>query len=122
VSAADPVERRTPEDPVVLSDLASSLLDEASGNSGGNAATSLTPTDVKAFTQTVVAVPAGNQLDAEHWNGPATVQVITGAATITDDDGVVVELGSGQLARLQPGAGTVRADRDLVVLLTVAPA
>lgn len=121
MSAADPVEQRTPEDPVVLTDLATSLLAEASSATSGNAATSLTPSTVKAFTQTVVAVPAGNQLDAAHWNGPATVQVISGTATVTGDDGVAIELGTGQLARLQPGAGTVRADQDLAVLLTVAP-
>ncbi|WP_157041950.1 hypothetical protein [Nitriliruptor alkaliphilus] len=49
------------------------------------------------------------------------MQVVTGAATVSDD-GVAVELGSGQWARLHAGSGTVRADEDLVVLLTVAPA
>lgn len=121
MSGSDLVDARTPEEPVVLSDLATSLLSEAAGSGSGASAVSLTPTDAKAFTQTVVAVTGGNALDAAHWNGPATVQVVTGAATVSDD-GVEVELGSGQWARLHAGSGTVRADEDLVVLLTVAPA
>lgn len=120
MSAADTVDARTPEDPVVLSDLANGLLAEASSSGSGTAATSLTPSEVKAFTQTVIAVLSGRTLDAAHWNGPATVQVIEGSATIADG-AVEVALGRGQLARLQPGAGTVRADEDLLVLLTVAP-
>ncbi|MEX1178218.1 MAG: hypothetical protein WEB09_07125 [Nitriliruptor sp.] len=122
MSGADIVEDRTPEDPVVLTDLANSLLSEAESSGSGTSALSLTPTDAKAFTQTVVAVTRGNQLGAEHWNGPASVQVIVGSATVSDAQGADTELSSGQWADLTAGAGGVRADEDLVVLLTVAPA
>jgi hypothetical protein len=121
VSASDTVAARTPEEPVVLTDLANSLLSEAASAGSGTSAVSLTPSDAKTFTQTVVAVTSGNALDAVHWNGPASVQVVLGAATVSAD-GTDVELGAGQWARLHPGSGTVRADEDLVVLLTVAPA
>lgn len=120
MSANDTVDARTPDEPVVLSDLATSLLTEASGSGSGTAAVSLTPSDAKAFTQTVVAITSGNALDAAHWNGPGSVQVISGAATVSDE-GTDVELGSGQWARLRAGSGTVRVDEDTVVLLTVAP-
>jgi hypothetical protein len=120
-TGADLVDARTPEDPVILTDLATSLLDEASSSASGTAAVSLTPSDAKAFTQTVVAVTSGSQLDAAHWNGPASVQVLTWAATVAAD-GTDTELGTGGWTRLSAAAGAVRADEDLVVLLTVAPA
>ncbi len=119
MSASETVAARTPEDPVTLSDLATSLLTEASSGGSGTSATSLTPSQHPAFTQTVVAVTSGNSLGAERWNGPASVQVITGTATVTAD-GKDTELGEGQWASLSTGSGGVRADEDLVVLLTVA--
>lgn len=122
MSGSDTVEDRTPEEPVVLTDLANQLLSEASSSGSGTSAISLTPAEVKAFTQTVVAVVEGHELDASHWNGPASVQVVTGAATVSADDGADTELGSGQWARLRSGSGSVRADEDSVLLLTVAPA
>lgn len=122
MSGSDTVDARTPEEPVILTDLANHLLSEASDSGSGTSAVSLTPTDEKAFTQTVVAVVKGHELDAGHWNGPASVQVVTGAATVAADDGGDTELGSGQWARLRSGSGSVRADEDTVLLLTVAPA
>jgi len=122
VSGSDTVDARTPEEPVVLTDLANQLLSEASTSGSGTSAVSLTPSEEKAFTQTVVAVVKGHDLDAQHWNGPATVQVVTGAATVSADDAADTELGSGQWARLRAGSGGIRADEDSVLLLTVAPA
>jgi hypothetical protein len=120
VSTNDAVDARTPEDPVVLSDVGNRLLTEAASSGSGTAAVSLTPSAVTDVTQTVVAVTAGHTLDASHWNGPATVLTVTGTAQVADGDGTV-DLGTGQLARLRAGAGSIRADEDLVVLLTVAP-
>jgi hypothetical protein len=121
VSTSETVEARTPEDPVVLSDLASLLLDEASTSGSGTAAISLLPSGGGGFNQTVVAVARGHELGAERWNGVATLQVLEGTATLVDGT-TEVGLGSGQLARMRPGAGSIRADEDLLVLLTVAAA
>jgi hypothetical protein len=121
VSESDTVAARTPEEPVVLTDLAHMLLSEASSSGSGTAAISLTPAEHKTFTQTVVAVVDGHELDAQHWNGPASVQVVTGAATVSASDGGDTELGSGQWATLRAGSGSIRADEDTVLLLTVVP-
>lgn len=121
MSESDTVAARTPEEPVVLTDLAHMLLSEASSSGSGTAAISLTPAEHKTFTQTVVAVVDGHELDAQHWNGPASVQVVTGAATVSASDGGDTELGSGQWATLRAGSGSIRADEDTVLLLTVVP-
>jgi hypothetical protein len=118
---AETVERRTPDAPVVLSDMATSLLEEA-GRSGssGTSATSLTPGTARTFTQTLVAVTGGNVLDPAHWNGPASLQVVEGVAAVREGERAT-ELGPGEWTLLTDLTGTVAAEQDLVVLLTVAP-
>jgi hypothetical protein len=112
---------RTPNAPVVLSDIATSLLTEASGGGSGTAATSLTPGRDKSFTQTLVAVTSGNQLDPGHWNGPASLQIITGSAAVVDEGGRETIVGVGEWTPLGSATATVRAEEDVVGLLTVAP-
>jgi hypothetical protein len=119
-SGDEAVEARTPEPPVVLTDLATSLLEEATSSGSGTSATSLTPGTAKTLTQTLVAVTGGAELDPGHWNGPGSVHVVTGSAVVTDASGTTV-VGTGQWAPLGDDTSAVRADEDVVVLLTVAP-
>ncbi|MTV27549.1 hypothetical protein FTX61_19330 [Nitriliruptoraceae bacterium ZYF776] len=119
--SADTVEARTPDRPVVLSDVASSLLAETTSSGTGNAAVTLTPgADAGGFRQTLVAMTEGSGLDPDHWNGPASVQVVVGAARVTDG-GEGSTIGEGQWTQLTSAGATVRAEQDTVVLLTVAP-
>lgn len=111
------VSDRTPDVPVQLPEVAADLLQEARGAEHGHAALTLTPTRGGPLKQTLVAVCAGGSLDPMHWNGPTSLQTITGRAHIDGHD-----------AAVEPGAWTVisdgdgiSADSDLVVLLTVSP-
>lgn len=111
------VQERTPSLPVDLHQLASRLKDEAMDADDGHSALTLTPSSGGALKQTLVAVRAGEALGPDHWNGPATIQVIEGKATLTDSDEPVVAGGWTVIGT----SVSVNADDDLVALLTVAP-
>lgn len=108
---------RTPELPVQLPQLASDLLDEARNANNGHAALTLTPARGGPLKQTLVAVSAGGTLDPEHWNGPTSLQIISGRATIDGGDQPVT---AGGWTIIGEGDG-IDADEDLVALLTVSP-
>lgn len=116
MSANENVQDRTPDLPVTLSDVARQLLDEARSSDSGNAALTLTPTTSGSVKQTVVAVTAGGAIGPDHWNGPATVQVLQGRARMGGDG-----LGTGEWTVVGGDSTDVSAEDDLVVLLTVAP-
>jgi quercetin dioxygenase-like cupin family protein len=114
------VNERTPQPPVTLPDLGASMLDEARAQANGRAAVTLTPGEGGPLTQTVLAIEAGHELSEHTTPGPATLQVLKGVATLTVD---------GDETRLPLGAWTpiprdrhgLRAEEDLVALLTVVP-
>ncbi|MBW3659001.1 MAG: hypothetical protein KY457_10210 [Actinobacteria bacterium] len=116
MSANENVTDRTPDLPVSLRDLATRVIGEARSSDSGNAALTLTPTTSGAVKQTVIAVTAGSSIGPDHWNGPATVQVLSGRATVGGDT-----VGEGEWTVVDGEAAEISADDDLAVLLTVAP-
>lgn len=112
------VTARTPELPVSLADLGSSILEEARAADSGHAAVTLTPAEGGQLKQTLVAVEAGNALDPTHWNGPGSVQVIVGRASVSGLDRAV---SAGGWTTVPTQGGEITAEQDLVALLTVAP-
>lgn len=116
MSANENVADRTPDLPASLRDLASQLLGEARDADSGHAALTLTPTTSPSVTQTVVAVTAGSSVGPEHWNAPATLQVLSGRATVGDDT-----VGEGEWTVVEADDTEISAADDLAILLTVAP-
>lgn len=116
MSSNENVAERTPDIPVSLREIADQLIGEAQSSDSGNAAVTLTPARSGAVKQTVVAVTAGSSVGPEHWNGPATVQVLSGRATVGGDG-----LGEGEWTVIDGEDTGISADDDLAVLLTVAP-
>ena len=114
----DNVDRRTPDLPVALGDVASSLLEEARSGNSGHAAVTLTPAEGGSFMQTLVAVCEGRSLDPGHWNGPASLQVIIGEASIS---GTSETLTAGAWTTVPGDDADIAAKSDLVGLLTVVP-
>jgi quercetin dioxygenase-like cupin family protein len=116
-------DRRPPSDPHLPLDLAEAgqtLLDEARQMASGRAAKSLTPGAHAPLTQTLLTLCAGRELGAHEANGPATLYLVSGRATLESDE-VTVELRTGQWATIPPSKHNLRADEDTIALLTVAP-
>lgn len=111
------VEERTPSTPVDLSEVGSRLMEEARDADSGRAAVTLTPAEGGALKQTLIAVRPGGEIGPDHWNGPASIQVIQGKATLTGADSSVP---AGNWTVVDDGT-TINADDELLVLLTVAP-
>lgn len=111
------VEERTPSAPVDVGRLAQQLRDEARGADNGHAAITLTPGRDREFTQTVVALRSGARLSPDHWNGPATLQVLEGVVTI---EGIDDDVAGGQWAAVPAPDAAIEAREDAVVLLTAA--
>jgi quercetin dioxygenase-like cupin family protein len=109
-----------PDGPLDLEAAGADLLKEARGVSSGRAAKSLTPGAHAPLKQTLVALRAGVELDEHTVNGPATIQLLRGSATIGSAEGVV-ELRSGQWAPIPAARHNLVAGEDVVALLTVAP-
>jgi hypothetical protein len=118
MSENENVADRTPEVPASLDELASSLLDEARAGDSGHAAVTLTPASGGAFKQTLVAVCEGRSLDPDRWNGPASLQVLVGAASV---DGIDGTLRPGMWTVVPDAGAEISAQDDVVALLTVAP-
>jgi quercetin dioxygenase-like cupin family protein len=116
-------DRRPPSEPELPLDLESAgqtLLDEARGMASGRAAKSLTPGAHAPLTQTLMALCAQQELGAHQANGPATIQLLTGRATLESDE-ATVELRAGQWATIPDARHNLRAHEDSIALLTVAP-
>lgn len=113
------VEERTPSAPVDVAHLAEQLREEAHGADHGHAAITLTPGRDREFTQTVVALRSGTRLSPDHWNGPATLQVLEGVVAI---EGIDDDLARGQWAAVPAPNAAIEAREDAVVLLTAAAA
>lgn len=112
------VDARTPDLPASLDEMASTLIDEARSGGSGHAAVTLTPAQGGAFMQTLVAVCAGNSLDPQRWNGPASLQVIVGEASVSGVDGT---LAASSWTTIPEQGAEITAHDDFVGLLTVAP-
>jgi quercetin dioxygenase-like cupin family protein len=109
-----------PEGPLDLEGAGESLLDEARGMSSGRAAKSLTPGAHAPLKQTLIALRAGVELSEHQTNGPATIHLLRGRATINSDEGAI-ELQSGQWAAIPAVRHNLQSSADTVALITVAP-
>jgi hypothetical protein len=118
---ADRREPFTPDAPLDLASAGDNLLDEARGMSSGRAAKTLTPGAHGPLMQTLVALRAGVQLDAHVTNGPATIQLLRGSATLSSEEEGAVELSGGQWAPIPASRHDLRASDDTIALITVAP-
>ena len=116
-------DRRTPARPDGPLDLGAEgerLLDQARGMSAGRAARTLTPGVHVALKQTLVALRGGVELDEHQANGPATIQLLRGSATMHSQEGAV-PLQGGQWADIPDAPHTLHAGEDTIALITVAP-
>jgi quercetin dioxygenase-like cupin family protein len=116
-------DRRPPSEPAGPLNLAAagdSLLEEARGMSSGRAAKSLTPGAHAPLKQTLVALRAGVELSEHRTNGPATIHLLRGSATINSQEGTI-QLSGGQWAAIPAAEHNLQAATDTVALLTVAP-
>jgi quercetin dioxygenase-like cupin family protein len=112
---------RTPEPPVQLDELGAELLDEARGHANGRSALTLTPAEGGSLKQTLLAIQAGQELSEHPAPGPATIHILVGAATLTGG-GEEQRLGTGAWSPIPLENHGLRAEEDLVALLTVATA
>ena len=116
-------DRRPPSEPVVplsLEAAGATLLAEARSMASGRAAKSLTPGAHEPLTQTLMTLCAGRELGSHEANGPATIYLVRGRATL-DWDGGSVELQGGQWAPIPGVRHNLKAAEDSIALLTVAP-
>ena len=116
-------DRRAPAEPAEPLDIGAAgdrLLDQARGMSSGRASTTLTPGAHTPLKQTLVALRAGVELDEHQANGPATIQLLRGAATMNSPEGAV-QLHGGQWAKIPDAPHNLHAEDDTVALITVAP-
>jgi quercetin dioxygenase-like cupin family protein len=111
---------QTPDIPLDLDQAAGELLDQAGAAGPGRMARNLTPGEGAGLSQTLMALTSGTKLGEHVTNGPATLQVLRGAVTITAQDGEV-SVGTGQWATVPRDEHGLTANEDSVVLLTVAP-
>jgi quercetin dioxygenase-like cupin family protein len=116
-------ERRQPAAPQGPLDLAATgdeLLEEAATMASGRAARTLTPGLHAPLSQTLIALRAGVELSDHDVNGPATIQLLRGRATLRTRDGELA-LAAGQWAIVPEDRHNLRTAEDTVALVTVAP-
>jgi quercetin dioxygenase-like cupin family protein len=113
------VAERTPAGPQRLLDLGHQVLEEARSHSNGRSALTLTPGEGGPLKQTLLGIRAGEELSEHPAPGPASLQVLVGVATLVVD-GEEQRLEAGMWAPIPIALHGVRAEEDLVALLTVA--
>lgn len=104
--------------PTDLSSLGDALLEEAETMSSRRASRTLTPGAHRPLKQTLIALKAGEELSEHTANGPATIHLLRGAATINSEDGTL-ELSAGQWATIPEDRHDLQAHEDTVALVTV---
>ena len=117
---ADRRQPSSPAQPLDLTGAGEHLLDEARRMSSGRAAQTLTPGAHGPLKQTLVALTAGVPLDEHVANGPATIHLLRGSATMNSEEGSV-ELRGGQWAQIPVSRHDLTAHDDTIALITVAP-
>lgn len=114
--------RRTPTSPESLLDLyaaADELLAEAGKLTAGRSGRTMTPGEVSALKQTLLALTAGQKLQEHVAPGPITLLGIRGTAMFTRGDEAVT-LTDGMWVSCPDGPHALEAISDTVVLITVA--
>jgi quercetin dioxygenase-like cupin family protein len=112
---------RTPAGPQRLLDLGDQVLDEARVHSNGRSALTLTPGEGGPLKQTLLGIKAGEELSEHPAPGPASIQILVGVATLVVG-GDEQRLEAGMWAPIPTALHGLRAEEDLVALLTVATA
>jgi quercetin dioxygenase-like cupin family protein len=110
---------RTPAGPQRLLDLGDQVLDEARVHSNGRSALTLTPGEGGPLKQTLLGIKAGEELSEHPAPGPASIQILAGVATLSVE-GDEQRLEAGTWAPIPTTMHGLRAEEDLVALLTVA--
>lgn len=110
----------TPEGPLDLAAEGDDLLAQAQEMSSGRAARTLTPSAHGVLKQTLVALRNGVQLSEHEANGPATIQLLRGSATINSGEGSI-HLDAGQWSAIPAVRHDLQAHTDTLALITVAP-
>lgn len=104
--------------PIDVHALAGELLQKATGDSAGRAASTL-PHPVDGLRQTLIALTDGAVMHEHESPGAASLMVVRGRVRITaGDDGV--EVGPHQITPVPDRRHSLRAAEQSVVLLTVA--
>lgn len=106
-------------DPIDLQAAADVLLAEARSAASGRAARSLLSGSDSVLRQTLLALAEGHALAEHTAPGPASLQVLAGAATLVVGERRTA-LRASQWVPLPTAEHEVRADGDAVMLLTVA--
>lgn len=116
---ADRRDPEPPDAPADLSSLGDELLDEAATMSSGRASRTLTPGAHGPLKQTLLALKAGQALSEHTTNGPATIQLLRGSATINAGD-ETLELAAGSWATIPRERHDLQAEEDTLAVITVA--
>jgi len=111
---------RTPQPPVNLNEVGAKLMSEAREHDAGRSAVTLTPSDGGPLKQTLIALCAGAELSEHPSPGPAAIHVLTGTGTLTHG-GEELSISAGSWAPIPLEKHGLRADEDLLALLTVVP-
>ena len=110
-----------PTEPIDLGRVGDELLDEARDMASGRAARTLTPGAHAPLKQTLVALREGVELSEHDTNGPATIHVLRGRATLPAVDGRALELGAGEWVVIPDVRHSLVAGEDCLALITVVP-
>lgn len=109
-----------PDGPLDLQAAGRTLLEEAQGMASGRASKSLTPGVHAPLTQTLMALRAGTELGGHEANGPASIYLVSGRASLASGEGTV-EVSGGQWVSIPASVNSLVAAEDTIALLTVAP-
>ncbi len=109
----------TPEGAFDLQAAADDLLGQARDAENGRTARTLTPGEGAPLKQTLMALLEGRGLSDHRSPGAATLVVLRGRATLTWGQ-QELEVPEGHWATIPAVVHGLRAETDLVVLLTVA--
>ncbi len=108
-------------EPTDLDELGTELLRLAGDAPAGRAARQLPVAGEGAFTQTVLAITAGQELAEHDAPASASLQALRGRARFVAED-AATELSAGQVLVIPPSRHRVQAVDGVVLLLTVGRA
>lgn len=109
----------TPQGAFNLQAAADDLLAQARDAQNGRAARTLTPGEGAPLKQTLMALLEGRELSDHRSPGAATLVALRGRATLTWGQ-QELEVPEGHWATIPQAVHGLRAETDLVLLLTVA--
>lgn len=117
---ADRRQPAPPDGPLELTAAGADLLEEATGMASGRAARTLTPGAHAPLKQTLVALRGGVELSEHDVNGPATVLLLQGRATLHFGQ-EAIDLATGEWSLIPQVRHSLQAGEDSVALFTIVP-